>query len=301
MNITLNTYSPQRQYGNNSKFTQNKNLRPYNAPAFTGGIEQVAESVAGKSKFFSSVINKCSDGYDRIGEFFAKKVIPPLFDNGFTDKVTNKIKESDNLFSHFLAVGSLITSGMYIYKTLTMDESKMDKDRKKTLAVNQFLTFVLSTAGAYMLDSSLSDWWSKQTVRYAANQCKDEKLSLVDEFEKEVQNTKAENEKIKLDNEALKAAAKKEGRKLVKEELTEYKKVRADKFLKKRIGKYLGTKDEADLLIKKINGMGKLKTMLVFALVYRYIVPVAVTKPANILCEKYLAHKKEKQTEKAGS
>lgn len=298
MNVTFNTYTPQSRY--NTQYSASNNNRKYNnAPAFTGGAEQVAESVAKKSKFFNSVIKKCGEGYDRIGEFFANKVIPPLFDNKTTDRITNAVKESDNLFSHFLAIGSLITSGMYIYKTLSMDESKMDKDRKKTLAVNQFLTFALSTAGAYMLDSSLSDWWSKMTVRYAANQCNDEKLTLVDEYDKEMANAKVENERIKADNEALKAAAKKEGRKLVKEELTEYNKVKVDKFLESRIGKYLGTKDEADLLMKKINGMGKLKTMLVFALVYRYIVPVAVTKPANILCEKYLAHKKEKQAENA--
>ena len=295
MNVTLNTYSPQQKYNN---YYQSNNKK-YNAPAFTGGVEQVAESVTKKSKFFSSILQKGTDIFNRTSEFFANKVIPPLFDNKVTNKITNAVKDSDNLFSHFLAIGSLITSGMYIYKTLTMDEEKMDKDRKKTLAVNQFLTFVLSTAGAYMLESSLSDWWSKLTVRYAANQCKDEKLSLVDEFKKEIAQAKKDNEKIKLDNEALKAAAKKEGRKIVKEELTEYKKVKADKFLEERIGKYLGTKDEVDLLNKKIKGMGKLKTMLVFALVYRYIVPVEVTKPANILCEKYLAHKKEKQAEKA--
>ena len=33
-------------------------------------------------------------------------------------------------------------------------------------------------------------------------------------------------------------------------------------------------------------------------MVYRFIVPVAVTKPANILCDKYLAHKKAKAAEK---
>ncbi len=299
MNVTFNTYTPQAKY--NTQYSASNNNRKYNSPSFTGGADQVAEYVAKKSKFFKSVIKKCNDGYDKIGEFFANKVIPPLFDNKTTDKITNAVKESDNLFSHFLAIGSLITSGMYIYKTLSMDESKMDKDRKKTLAVNQFLTFVLSTAGAYMLDSSLSDWWSKMTVRYAANQCNDEKLTLVDEYNKELAKAKVENQKIKADNEALKAAAKQEGRKIVKEELAEYNKVKADKFLKSRIGKYLGTKDDVELLMKKINGMGKLKTMLVFALVYRYIVPVAVTKPANILCEKYLAHKKEKQAEKANS
>ena len=55
----------------------------------------------------------------------------------------------------------------------------------------------------------------------------------------------------------------------------------------------------------KIKGMDLLRTMLVFGFVYRYFVPVVVTKPANLLCEKYLSHKKAKneakqdQTQKA--
>ena len=58
---------------------------------------------------------------------------------------------------------------------------------------------------------------------------------------------------------------------------------------------------EAKAFMGKIKGMGLLRSMTVFALVYRYIVPVAVTKPANIFCEKYLAHKKAKAENQAKS
>lgn len=51
---------------------------------------------------------------------------------------------------------------------------------------------------------------------------------------------------------------------------------------------------EAKSLINKIKGMGVLRTMIVFGFVYRYFVPVVVTKPANWLCEKYLANKKQR-------
>ena len=50
--------------------------------------------------------------------------------------------------------------------------------------------------------------------------------------------------------------------------------------------------------MKRISGMGYLKSMLVFSLVYRYIVPVMVTKPANKLCNMYLAHKESKKEQK---
>lgn len=296
MNVTLNTYTPQQRYNNRNTFN-NRKYSTNSSTTFTGAADKVAESVVKKSKFFSGIVNKFETAYDNVGDWFGKRVIPKVFDNELTDKFTNKVKESDMLFNHFLAVGSAITSGMYMYKTLTND--KMDKDRKQTLAVNQFLTFILSTAGAYLIDASLSDWWQKMTVRFASVQCKDEKFTLLKEFNEEVAKAKAENVEIKKSNDALKAAAKQEGRKLQKGELLDYKKVKADKFLKKRLGNYLGVPKDVAKLTKKISGMGKLKTMLVFGLVYRYLVPVAVTKPANILCEKYLAHKKEKEAQKA--
>lgn len=294
MNISLNTYSQPAQY-NRLKNNNNINRQNY-TPAFTGTADKVAESVVKKSGFMSTFIKNCGDKYDAVGEWLAQKVIPKVLDNNMTDKFTNKVKGSDRLFSHFLAVGSAITSGMYMYKTLNND--KLEQDRKNTLAVNQFLTFLLSTGGAYMLDSSLSSWWQNMTVRYAAGQCKDKNMNLLAEFKEEVKKAKAENIEIKKANKALKDAAKAEGRKIAKIELQDLKSVKAEDFLKNKITKYMSTPETAEQLTRRIKGMGYLKTMLVFALVYRYIVPVAVTKPANMLCDKYLAHKKEKQAEK---
>lgn len=294
MNVTLNTFSPNSQY---NRFSNNNNVSRQYTPAFLGSAEKVAESVAKKSKFGKGILDKGSNIFDKTGDWFAKKCIPKVFDNKSTDWFTDKVKNSDNLFSHFLAVGSAITSGMYMYKTLTNDQ--MDKDRRNTLAVNQFLTFVLSTTGAYMLDKSLSNWWQNMTVRYASVQCKDLNFNLVKDFKAEAAKVKNNNIEIKKANEALKASAKAEGRKIAKEELQDLESLKADKFLKNRLADYIGDPKELELLNKKIKGMGLLKTMLVFALVYRYIVPVAVTKPANILCDKYLAHKKEKETQKS--
>jgi hypothetical protein len=56
----------------------------------------------------------------------------------------------------------------------------------------------------------------------------------------------------------------------------------------------LSTK-EADILLKKVKGMSPLRTMIVFGFVYRYFVPVAVTKPANKLCDIYLQKKHERE------
>lgn len=50
----------------------------------------------------------------------------------------------------------------------------------------------------------------------------------------------------------------------------------------------------SDKLSGKIKGMNALRSMIVFGFVYRFFVPVVVTKPANWICEKYLSHKQAK-------
>ncbi len=252
MLVTLNTISP--KYNN----YQTANNRPKQQPAFSGLS-------------------------DKAGDVCAKHLIPKVFDNKVIDKLTDKVKNSDNLFKHFLAVGSAITSGMYMYKTVTND--KLDKDRKNTLAVNQFLTFVLSTAGAYALDGYLGDWWQKQTAKYAAKSLEDPTIHT--DFLKEFKAVKEEAKKIKAFNKTASMADKKDVPSL-----------KAEKFIKERLGKYIVDKNEKALFMKRISGMGYLKSMLVFSLVYRYIVPVMVTKPANKLCNMYLAHKESKKEQK---
>lgn len=279
MQVTFNTVSPKYNSYNNYSYNNPQQNRQ---PSFAGNTEEVVIKVAKQSKFLKNLTDKSKAFSNNVTEFFAKAV-PHVFDNKFIDKVTTKLQNSDNLFKHFLAVGSAITSGMYMYKTVTND--KLDQDRKNTLAVNQFLTFALSTAGAYALDGSINDWWQKQTVKYAAASLEDK--TLLTDFVEEFKKVKEENKTIKLFNKTAELADKKD-----------LKSIKAESFIKSRLDKYIVNKADQRLFMDRVKGMGLLKSMLVFAMVYRYIVPVAVTKPANILCEKYLAHKKEKDSEK---
>jgi len=104
-----------------------------------------------------------SKGYDKFCEGVGK-TLRPLYNNIAFDKMGNTIKNSDNAVKHFLAVGSVITSGMYMHQTYT--NKKMDKDRRTTLTANQGFTLVLSTLGAYTLDNSLKNWWKKQHIAF---------------------------------------------------------------------------------------------------------------------------------------
>ena len=182
MNVTFNPYK--------SYTTQNKyNTKPQQQQSFTGAssaIGDIAESVAGDSKFLKSISAK----YDKACNWVGENISKHLFDNKVIDGIANKIKGKDNAIKFFLIGGSAITSGSYMQRTLKND--KMDKDRKQTLAVNQFLTFLVSTAGALFLDSRLKKWWGEKKEQY---------------FDLNVPNAEAirnamkeKNDKIKLKN-----------------------------------------------------------------------------------------------------
>lgn len=233
--------------------------------------------------------------------------------------IAENLKDSSNLYQHCLTAGSLVTSGLYMEKTLTND--KLDKDRKKTLAVNQGLTFVLSTIGAYTLDKYLKNWWENVTAKFVGNQVELENFS---------ENFKNINKAIDTINKKLKetpnadvnkiAEQVKESLKMPKEGENGYKgfteylehaikgaiedaddvvksvdRLKLDKYIEKLVGeesKLMPALSEE--LSAKVKGMGLLRSMLVFGFIYRYFVPVVVTKPSNWLCEKYLSHKHSK-------
>jgi hypothetical protein len=170
MNITANV-TPKL---NNQYVVKNStnNVSPNNQPSFTGF--------------------NVSKSYDKFCEGVGTHFCRPILDNKLIDKLGYSIRNSENAVKHFLAVGSVITSGMYMKQTLTND--KMDKDRRQTLAVNQFFTLILSTAGAYTMDNKLKNWWKKQHEKF---------LRLTPEGNAVWDGMNAKNEKIKAENKML--------------------------------------------------------------------------------------------------
>lgn len=247
-----------------------------NRPAFTANPAREAEEAlqrvaSSKSNFFEPV----TKAYDRMTDFIADKFTSRLVNWKPLNYLADKFKDSNNLFKHCLTVGSVITSGLYMQRTLANKE--LDKDRKNTLAVNQGLTLAASTVGAYALDSYLAGWWDNVTARYAGHLLDDDKF--YSKYLQDKEALKAENITLKANGVETKSMPK--VTKLVKEHAN-YKAL---------------AEEEATTLMRKVKGMSPLKSILVFGFVYRYFVPVAVTKPANKLCDMYLKHKKEKQQE----
>lgn len=229
------------------------------------------KAVTEGSRLFAPV-ERAYDGFtDKIAEHFTSRFVnwKPL------NWLADKLKNTDNLFQHCITVGSVITSGLYMQRTL--NNKDMDKDRRNTLAVNQGLTLVASTVGAYALDKYIKGWWDNVTARFAGHLLNDKDFYI--NFKKQKNAAITENKKLKGQKAELKPMPK--VNKMI-ENHSIYKSLRAE---------------DADILMKKVKGMSPLRSMIVFGFVYRYFVPVVVTKPANKLCDMYLQKKKEKNVD----
>lgn len=330
-NKDVNTTSTPMNFINKPVFKQLKSgasEKSGNQPNFTGKAnlakeaEDAAKAVANTSKGNSSIFKPLDNLLDKCSDFIAKHFTGKLVDSKPMNYLANKFKDSSNLYQHCITAGSLVTSGLYMEKTLTND--KLDKDRKKTLAVNQGLTFILSTIGAYTLDKYLKNWWENVTAKFVGNQVELEKFS---------ENFKNINKAIDQINKKLKENPGTDVNKIaeqVKESMkmpkagekgyagyTDYlehavtgaiedagdvvksvERLKLDKYISKLTDKESKLMPAlSEELATKIKGMGLLRSMLVFSFIYRFFVPVVVTKPANWLCDKYLSHKKAKNAE----
>ena len=275
MNVNFNTnqyqnYNYKNIYNSQNKYQSNINFQGANPGEIGAEMKKAAEG----SKLFQPL----KAAYNNATDWMAMHVFSKIVNNKTVQNIADKIKNNNSLFNHFMAIGSLITSGLYIQKTLT--NKQLDKDRRNTLAVNQTLTFAVSTVGAYSIDKSLNKWWNNVTAKYAGIQLNDPN------FAKDYQKALAE---VAKKNEALKAANKN----LAKNQRIPLELApRIEEFLKN----HKDYKPEVhELLSKKITGMGLLKSMIIFGTVYRFLVPVLVTPIANKIGEHMIEQRKAKE------
>lgn len=91
-------------------------------------------------------------------------------------KKTNSNKKiHDNLFAHLIVFGSTLLSGMYMVKTIT--NKKLEDQKRKTLAINQGIVFVLSTVMAYTFDKMLAKKTNHVIDKYKALNANEKNLA----------------------------------------------------------------------------------------------------------------------------
>lgn len=245
---------------NTLKYQQNTPLSNNNKPQ-----RQAAPSFGGSGSLIDTFTSKSTffepveKAWNVSTDWIAKNIIAKAMNSKFVGKFAEKTKDSKYITNHIITAGAAVGTGTYIYKTLKLPEKQMESDRKKVLAANHALTFGVSTAGAYFVDGALFGKWREVTNRYAELYRKDNTLMA----------------KIAEENKKLKAQGKN------KIDVIDY----ANDYLKDK------------KLVARLKGMDIAKTLLICTLIYRYLVPVAVTPIANKLGDKFLAHKKEREEE----
>lgn len=246
---------------NTQKYDQNYYQNKLNQcrpkPSFGSAASSVldaGQAMAEAATSKSKFMQPLMDVYDNVTNWLAKNLYGRLMNTGIVAKFAEGTKDSKYIANHIMTLGAATGTGMYIYKTLKLPEDKMDSDRKKVLALNHALTFGVSTAGAYLVDGSLFNKWRKVTQKYAELYTGNKDLGNI----------------IKGINDDLVKAGKN------KIDLIDY------------ASDYLGDPK----LVNRLKGMDVGKTLLIVTLIYRYLVPVAVTPIANKVGDKFLLHKK---------
>ena len=128
-----------------------------------------SQEVANKSAEEKNVSFK-GKGVPKKPNWFTKKMAEwygkPLIESEKAAKLSEKLANMPgDVTQHMATLGSLITSSVYVQRTLSNKD--MDPDRKKTLAVNQALCFVVPTIAAYTVDSMIKDKVKKIEYRYS--------------------------------------------------------------------------------------------------------------------------------------
>ncbi len=276
MNITLNTtnFNSLYQYKNNQiNRSNNQSVKyskiSYNQPSFSGNITDIPAK--------SKLLDPFKKHYNRFTTWLSKNYTEKLYNSKFAAWLAKHSKKLDGVVDHMQVMGSVIISGMYMIQTLR--NKQMDEDRKRTLAVNQGLTFAFATLGSYIVDRSLDNWWEKVTVKYAQKQTGNKDLGKL----------------IKDANRTIIAKAEKDLGKNWKD-MTKKERPQLMNTLK-----YIEENLPNTGLESRLRGMGVLKKLIIFGSIYRFIVPVAVTPFANKIGDKLVQRKTQKNQVRSDS
>ena len=153
VNNVTNSYFTKNVYSNrlnNDNSNTSVNSVTGNSPSFKGG---------GWSEKFSDFISKL------YAEYYAM----PMLKKEWLYKMSKKMANvPGKMTAHMATLGSLITSSVYVERTLRNKD--LDNEKKKTLAINQGLCFLVPTACAYLVDHLLRGNIKDKEYRYSGRQ-----------------------------------------------------------------------------------------------------------------------------------
>ncbi len=289
----------------NSSYNKNTHANRQNAPSFKGGLTD------GMASFYSNIA----------------KTKP------FQSFIKN-FSRSDKTFTHLLIMESCFLSGFYMVNTLR--NKKIEKEQKPQMIINDALTLGVSTAGAYFAEDKITNVVMKGAEKYfnkhgdfyrelgkkaqekMTSSPKDDLLRKVGEVASKTggELAKGLDDITETIGSHLKNIAGEEG-KLKAFQITQDKMNTVKDSVKKTVKDNLGNADEAKNAVnglvddlyeasaareqadKVLPGINKLKVLVIFGLIYRYLGPVVITPIANKLSSKFFEKKKENKDEQS--
>ena len=280
-------------------YSRNKaNLNMDNAPSFKAGgeLNKVQKGIVG--------------AYDKLAQ------TKPF------QKFAGKLAKSDRSFTYLMVAESVILSTFYAINSLR--NKKIEKEQKPQMVINDALVLGVSATGSLLLDDKVTKVVDKMADKYFR---KPEIQDFYRNLGKKAQDALgAEAPKSKLLETVAQGAD--DAAKMVGEHLKgivgktgELKpfEISADKLktiqtnVKNAINSNSGNLDKAKEAVKGcvddaydalaarkeikdiIPGINKLKTIVIFGLIYRYIGPVIVTPLANKISSKFFNNKGKKE------
>ena len=142
------------------------NLNKGSAPSFKGRPSNFAELAIRTAKGNKSIIDKYNYF---IEEVLAKKVVAPIVNSKTMQKIANKSVDIENMTDHMATAGSVVTTSTYALSTL--NNEKMEKKPRRTLALNQVMVTLLSTIGGYTINNSIANYTKNMSYKFSdANQ-----------------------------------------------------------------------------------------------------------------------------------
>jgi hypothetical protein len=254
-----------------------------------------------KQPQFTGMNSPISKGYNKFADWIARNYYVRFYNSKFAKSFIEHTRGPawNNMTTHMSALGSTLISGMYAVRTLQND--KLDPEKKKTLALNDILTWGISTLGSYFLDAKLGDRCERLTKRFVADYLLDHPNA---KRPRTLGNWEPKNIGTMMEKwpELVNARIDRINAKISS---PEYKGAR--KLLQHVEGKASSSIRDFNLDVLKnrrlttlIDGIGVLKSLFVFGMVYRYLVPVLVMKPANMIGH-YFHDKKAAQQAKETS
>lgn len=296
--MKINSINNQYQY--NSRNTASKQA---NSPSFKGFTPK-------------PVVNGLSNFYEGVA-----KTAP-------FQKFIHNFSKSNKTFTHVLVAESCFLSGFYMLSTLR--NKKIKKEQKPQMLINDALTWGVSTAGAYLAEDKITNIVNKGAEKYftknkdfyvnlgkkaqeaAGSSAQSDLLSKVGEIasKKGAELTQGLDDVAAMIGGHLKGIVSEEGTKkafsIAPEKLKEVQASVKDaitnntgnidkakdtvKGLVDDVYNSAAARKEADKLLPGIN---KLKVLVIFGIIYRYLGPVVITPIANKLSSKLFNNKKE--------